>query len=68
MPWHTSALAILHAWYGGNEKGNGMADVLFGDASPSAKLPLSLPTQLSENPSYLNFVTTNGRALYGKDI
>lgn len=34
MPWSRSAKAILHAWYGGNETGNGIADVVFGDVNP----------------------------------
>jgi beta-glucosidase len=68
MTWHENAKALVHAWYGGNEIGNGIADVLFGDVNPSAKLPLSWPFSLKDNPSYLNSGSTNGRVLYGEDI
>lgn len=34
MPWADQAKALLQAWYGGNETGNGIADVLFGDVNP----------------------------------
>jgi beta-glucosidase len=34
MPWARSTKALLHAWYGGNETGNGIADVIFGDVNP----------------------------------
>lgn len=34
MPWADKAKALLQAWYGGNEAGNGIADVLFGDVNP----------------------------------
>lgn len=34
MPWAHKAKAIVHAWYGGNETGNGIADVIFGDVNP----------------------------------
>lgn len=34
MPWADKANSILQAWYGGNETGNGIADVLFGDINP----------------------------------
>jgi hypothetical protein len=34
MPWIDNANAICHAWYGGNETGNAIADVLFGDVNP----------------------------------
>jgi len=34
MPWAPKAKTIVQAWYGGNETGNGIADVLFGDVNP----------------------------------
>jgi beta-glucosidase len=34
MPWASKAKTILHAWYGGNETGNGIADVLYGEVNP----------------------------------
>ncbi|PGH11907.1 hypothetical protein AJ79_04599 [Helicocarpus griseus UAMH5409] len=68
MPWANDAQALLQAWYGGNEAGNGIADVLFGDVNPSGKLPLSFPIRLQDNPSYLNFRSERGRALYGEDV
>src|SRR5258706_8462808 len=68
MPWESSAKAIVQAWYGGNETGNGIADVLFGDVNPSAKLPLTWPVRLQDNPSYGNFGSSGGRVLYGEDI
>lgn len=68
MPWANDANALLQAWFGGNECGNGIADVLYGDVNPSAKLPLSFPVRIQDNPSYLNFRSERGRVLYGEDI
>lgn len=68
MKWANQAKAIVQAWYGGNETGNGIADVLFGDVNPSGKLSVSFPCQLSDNPSYLNWGSERGRVLYGEDI
>ena len=68
MPWESKAKSILHAWYGGNEAGNGIADVLFGDVNPSARLPLSWPATEKENPAYLNWGSTQGRVMYGEDV
>lgn len=34
MPWAHKVKAMMHAWYGGNETGNGISDVLFGDVNP----------------------------------
>ncbi|KAJ5485542.1 beta-glucosidase I [Penicillium diatomitis] len=68
MPWANDARALVHAWFGGNECGNGIADVLYGDVNPSGKLPLTFPRRLQDNPSYLNFRSERGRTLYGEDI
>ena len=68
MPWIESAKAVLQAWYGGNETGNGIADVLFGDINPGGKLPISWPRRIQDNPTYHNFGSVRGRVLYGEDV
>ncbi|KAK9311756.1 glycoside hydrolase superfamily [Lipomyces starkeyi] len=68
MPWISKAKAIVEAWYGGNETGNGIADILFGDVNPSGRLPLSFPVKVQDNPAYLNYRSERGRTLYGEDI
>ena len=42
MPWVNKVPAIIQGWYQGQESGNALADVLFGTANPSGKLPVSL--------------------------
>lgn len=68
FPWVEKTNTLIQAWYGGNETGNGIADVLFGDVNPSGKLSLSFPIKNADNPAYLNFKTEKGRVLYGEDI
>ena len=68
MPWADEARAILQAWYGGNETGNAIADVLYGDVNPSGKLPMTFPRHLRDNPAFLNYSSERGRVLYGEDI
>ncbi|PWY68007.1 hypothetical protein BO94DRAFT_478583 [Aspergillus sclerotioniger CBS 115572] len=68
MPWIKDTKAVLHAWYGGNETGNGLADVIFGDVNPSGKLPLTFPRHVKNNPTYFNFRSEGGRVLYGEDV
>ncbi|KAK4081267.1 CAZyme family GH3 [Trichoderma aggressivum f. europaeum] len=68
MPWLAATPAVLQAWYGGNETGNSIADVIFGDYNPSGKLPLSFPKRLRDNPAFLNYRTEAGRTLYGEDV
>ena len=46
--------AILEAWYPGVEAGNGLADVLFGDANPAGHLPVSWPRNSGQLPLYYN--------------
>jgi beta-glucosidase len=48
MPWEEKVPAILEAWYPGEEDGNAVAAVLFGDVNPSGKLPLSFPKDLAD--------------------
>lgn len=68
MPWAGEVGAIVQAWYGGNETGNAIADVLFGDRNPSGKLSLSWPVKLQDNPAFLNYRTEGGRTIYGEDV
>lgn len=44
--------AIVFIWYPGMEGGRAVADVLFGDASPSGKLPLTFPKSLEQLPAF----------------
>jgi beta-glucosidase len=44
--------AILFVWYPGEEGGSAIADILFGDAVPSGKLPVTFPKSTSQLPPY----------------
>jgi len=46
--------AILEAWYPGEEGGNAIADVIFGDYNPGGKLPISFPKDVGQIPVYYN--------------
>ena len=46
--------AILNAWYPGAQGGNALADIIFGDANPSGKLPVSYPRSVGQLPVYYN--------------
>jgi len=68
MPWVDDVPAILQLWYDGQEQGNALADVLFGDVNPSGKLPTTFPVRLQDNPAYINYPGENGKVHYGEGI
>ncbi len=55
IPWlDESANAILEAWLPGEEGGAAVAEVLFGDANPGGKLPLTFPRHVGQLPIFYN--------------
>ncbi|MCP4424613.1 MAG: beta-glucosidase, partial [Chloroflexi bacterium] len=68
MPWIDEVTAVLQQWYGGQDAGHALADVLFGDVTPSGKLPTTFPKQLQDNPAYINYPGEDGCVHYGEGI
>jgi beta-glucosidase len=52
---HELADAILMVWYPGEEGGNAVADIIFGDVSPSGRLPVTFPKSLDQLPAYEDY-------------
>ncbi|HZM08879.1 MAG TPA: glycoside hydrolase family 3 C-terminal domain-containing protein [Candidatus Limnocylindrales bacterium] len=50
MPWIDRVSAVLEAWYGGSKGADAVANVLFGDVNPSAKLPMTFPLSVNDLP------------------
>jgi len=47
--------AICECWYLGQESGQAVAEVLFGDVNPSGKLPITIPRSVGQLPMYYNY-------------
>ncbi|MBN2370450.1 MAG: glycoside hydrolase family 3 C-terminal domain-containing protein [Vicinamibacteria bacterium] len=69
---HSHAVAILQAWYPGEEGGTAIAETLAGDNNPAGRLPLTFYSSLDHLPPFEDYSMTNrtyryfgGRPLYG---
>jgi beta-glucosidase len=60
--------AILYTWWLGNQAGNAMADVLYGDHNPAAKLPITFPRTEGQIPIYYNHFNTGRPARNDNDV
>ncbi|HEX3773428.1 MAG TPA: glycoside hydrolase family 3 C-terminal domain-containing protein [Polyangiaceae bacterium] len=59
MPWLDQVRAVLVDWYPGQENGNALASVLYGEQNPSGKLPLTFPKSESDLPRPETSITVN---------
>jgi beta-glucosidase len=70
MPWLDRVPVVLEAWYPGEEDGNAVADLLFGKANPSGKLPLTFPKAEGDTPAHTReqWPGVNGKATYSEGL
>jgi beta-glucosidase len=70
MPWANSVRGIIEAWYPGQEDGNALASLLFGDSNFSGKLPVTFPKSLADVPANTaaQFPGTNNTVQYSEGI
>lgn len=53
--WEPKMKGLLWGWYGGQEAGTAMAEVLFGEYNPSGKLPVTFEKRWEDNPCYNSY-------------
>ena len=68
MPWRGRAKAILETWLLGQAGGAALADVIFGDETPSGKLAQTIIDDVNDDPSAMNWPGEEGRVDYGEGV
>jgi beta-glucosidase len=66
--WIDHVPGVIDAWYGGEEGGNAVADLVFGDVNPSGRLPFTFLRKLEDSPSYKNYPGENLKVNYAEGI
>ncbi len=68
VDWIEDIPAVLEAFYPGQEEGNAIADILFGDVNPSGKLPVTFPKRMEDNPAFKYYPGVNSQLTYSEGI
>ncbi len=66
--WIDKVAGVVYAWYGGQEAGHAIGDVLFGLVNPSGKLPVTFPKALQDSPAYGHYPGENLHVEYAEGI
>jgi beta-glucosidase len=68
MPWADDVGAVLQVWFGGQEMGAALADVLVGDEDPGGRLPVTFPARIEDTPAYPTFPGERSELRYGEGL
>ncbi len=68
MSWDSDVKGILEMFLAGQGLGRAVAKLLFGEAIPGGKLPVTIPESLEETPAYLNYPGYSGRVRYAEGV
>jgi beta-glucosidase len=68
MHWADDVAAIAQIWFGGEQAGEGVADVLLGDVDPGGRLPTTIPFRIEDTPAFPYYPGANGHAPYGEGL
>lgn len=64
MDWAGAVPALLQCWLPGEEWGNALADVLFGDREPGGRLPTTFPVRVEDSPAHETYPGTDHHVAY----
>ena len=61
-------LGSRQGWFGGQEVGHGVADVIFGDVDPGGRLPTTYPMRIEDTPAFLDVPGSMGQVRYSEGV
>ena len=68
MSWANDVPSIMQIWFGGQEMGHAVVDVLLGEADPGGRLPTTIPERIEHTPAFGNFPGEHGQVRYGEGV
>jgi beta-glucosidase len=68
MDWADDVAAVAQLWFPGEEGAPALALVLFGDADPGGRLPLTIPRAIEDTPAFTSYPGERGKAVYGESV
>jgi beta-glucosidase len=68
MDWADAVAAVAQLWFPGEEGASALAAVLFGDADPGGRLPITIPRRIEDTPAFTSYPGERGKAVYGESV
>jgi beta-glucosidase len=68
MDWADDVAALAQIWFAGEQAGEGVADVLLGEADPGGRLPTTVPRRIEDTPAFPYYPGSDGHAPYGEGL
>ena len=68
MSWANDVPSVMQVWFGGQEMGHAVVDVLLGEADPGGRLPTTIPERIEHTPAFGNFPGEHGQVRYGEGV
>ncbi len=66
--WLDAPAAALNVGFGGQELGDALVDVLFGEVDPGGRMPTTIPARYEHSPAFLNYPGENSVVRYGEGL
>jgi beta-glucosidase len=68
MDWVDGVAAVAQLWFPGEEGAPALAAVLFGDADPGGRLPMTIPRAIEDTPAFTSYPGERGKVVYGESV